>query len=94
MFCSVISCLKLPPKDKVDELRPVRCACVQEFLLLFDVHGSFNSRCCLQIDGNVLLSMPSATGDDPTLKKLEDNVKKLTSNVAEYKQIVAVKDQV
>ena len=49
---------------------------------------------CLQIDGNVLLSMPSATGDDPKLKKLEEHNKKLTSSVAEYQQIVAVKDQV
>ena len=42
VFRSVISCLKLPPIEKVDELRPVRCACVQEFIfiLMFMVHSS------------------------------------------------------
>ena len=90
----MISCLKLPPIEKVDELRPVRCACVQEFLLLFDVHGSFNSRCCLQIDGNVLLSMPSATGDDPKLKKLKENNETLAARVAEFQRKLDAKDQV
>ena len=56
-------------------------------------HLTFIYSFVLQIDGNVLLSMPIAVGDDKC-NKLEENNKKLTASNVEYQQKLDAKDKV